>query len=413
LVNKQFEKLFHVRQEEVVGRKDAEIFSGEMAGAFTKTDSEVRKNLQTVYAEEEFSANSHGTSCYLTVKFPLTDEEGNVHSICGIATDITKRKKLETTLKEKEQLLRTIINNMVEGVVVGSPDGKFLLFNKRAEEILGGHPSEDLKLEMPKAQMFYPDGVTPLPPEDRGLTKALKGMAVDNYEMLLRHADFSGDRYLNVNARPIRDSEGNVIAGVSVFRDITARKKAEHEIKNANKFLNTILENIPDMIFVKDAEELRFVRFNKAGENLLGHSRLDLIGKNDYDFFPKEQADSFTQKDREVLSKKILVDIPEEPIDTPNGRRWLHTKKITIADDVGKPIYLMGISEDITERKIAGETRVQSEQLMKAIDTAMANAIIKLGDTSEAKHLEKLLADIREQYQLLKNSSVHGKTGND
>jgi hypothetical protein len=110
------------------------------------------------------------------------------------------------------------------------------------------------------------------------------------------------------------------------------------------------------MVFVKDAKDLRFVRFNKAGEELLGRSRNELLGKSDYDFFPKEQADFFTDKDRTVIESRRLLDIPDEPIQTKDkGLRHLHTKKIPLYDESGQPQYLVGISEDITERKQAEE----------------------------------------------------------
>ncbi len=128
--------------------------------------------------------------------------------------------------------------------------------------------------------------------------------------------------------------------------------KLQSDLRNTNHFLNTILENIPNMIFVKDAAQLRFVRFNRAGEKLLGRMRDELIGKNDYDFFPKEQAEAFTHKDREVLIKGEVEDIAEEPIKTLNGDKWLHTKKIAITDETGKPQYLLGISEDITSSRM-------------------------------------------------------------
>jgi PAS domain S-box-containing protein len=132
-------------------------------------------------------------------------------------------------------------------------------------------------------------------------------------------------------------------------------------------FLRSIVENIPYMIFVKNASDLRFVRFNKAGEALLGYSRDELIGKNDYDFFPEDEADFFTGLDRQVLSGKEVVDIPEEPIETKTlGTRFLHTKKIPILDDRNEPRFLLGISEDITERK-----RVQ-EELKRAKEAAEA-----------------------------------------
>lgn len=122
-------------------------------------------------------------------------------------------------------------------------------------------------------------------------------------------------------------------------------------------FVDSILENIPNMIFVKDAKDLRFVRFNKAGEELLGYSREEMLGKNDFDFFPKPQADFFTKQDQLVLQGKVVVDIPEETITTKHGTKYLHTKKIPILDAEGKPAFLLGISEDITQRKAAEEQR--------------------------------------------------------
>ncbi|TMD31350.1 MAG: response regulator [Chloroflexi bacterium] len=134
--------------------------------------------------------------------------------------------------------------------------------------------------------------------------------------------------------------------------DYGALFEAASEHRRSERFLDSIIENLPDMVFVKDAESLRFVRFNRAGEELLGHTRDELIGKNDYDFFPSDEADFFVTKDRMVLEGRDVVDIPEEPIDTAHlGRRILHTKKIPIFDETGRPIYLLGISEDITERK--------------------------------------------------------------
>jgi PAS domain S-box-containing protein len=143
-----------------------------------------------------------------------------------------------------------------------------------------------------------------------------------------------------------------VVTAWMLYREIIKRTKAEQALSQSNAFLNSLIENIPNMIFVKDAKDLRFVRFNKAGEDLLGYSRQDLIGKNDYDFFPKEEADFFIAKDRAVLTHGDLVDIPEEPIHTRlRGVRTLHTMKIPIVDAQGKPQYLLGISEDITARK--------------------------------------------------------------
>ncbi len=140
------------------------------------------------------------------------------------------------------------------------------------------------------------------------------------------------------------------------------------ELEETGAFLSSIIENIPTMVFVKEAETLCFIRFNQAWENLLGLSRSDMIGKNDYDFFPKEEADFFTAKDREVLASGKLLDIPEEPVQTPTGEtRLFHTRKVPILGLDGKPRYLLGISEDITEQQAAEAER---EQLLVEVQEA-------------------------------------------
>jgi PAS domain S-box-containing protein len=130
-------------------------------------------------------------------------------------------------------------------------------------------------------------------------------------------------------------------------------RAAEERAVQASRLLDAIVENIPDMVFVKDAAALSFVRLNRAGEQMLGLSRDQLIGKTDFDLFPASEAEFFVAKDRETLAANRVVEIAEEPIHTPRGTRWLHTKKVPLLDAAGQPAYLLGISHDITERKQA------------------------------------------------------------
>ncbi|TFE36781.1 response regulator [Paraburkholderia dipogonis] len=137
--------------------------------------------------------------------------------------------------------------------------------------------------------------------------------------------------------------------------EIVERQRAEEAARASEHFLDSIIENIPDVIFVKDAATLRFVRFNKAGEQLLGARREELIGKSVYDLFPAQEADFFALKDRDVLESRRLVDVPEEPVHTRYGPRTVHTMKIPILDVHGEPQFLLGISRDITEQKRADQ----------------------------------------------------------
>ena len=194
--------------------------------------------------------------------------------------------------------------------------------------------------------------------------------------------------------------------------EVTEREKVEKNLKANETFLNSVIENIPNMIFIKEAKELRYVRINKTGEELLGYATKDFVGRNDYDFFPKEEADFFTRKDREVLQNKIMVDIPEETIQTRDkGSRILHTKKIPILDDQGEPEFLLGISEDITEHQQAAEekkmlsAKLRQAQKMESIGTLAGgiahdfnNILTAIYGYAELAHMEITRPEKAEKY---------------
>jgi len=163
-------------------------------------------------------------------------------------------------------------------------------------------------------------------------------------------------------------SSGSTSEGtVEVIRDITQRKMAEEKVKGLNLLKNSIVENLPHMLFVKDAKDHRYIEWNKAAEDLTGFLKNEMLGYTDFDFWPEEQAQFFIDKDDEVVSDRKLLDIPEEPITTKyNGNRTLHTKKIPIYDSKGRSKYLLGISEDITD-KLQTEAILSRSQKMEAI----------------------------------------------
>jgi len=186
------------------------------------------------------------------------------------------------------------------------------------------------------------------------------------------------------------------------------------ETRKLNAFLDSIIDNIPAMVFVKDAEHLRYELFNRAGEALSGFKREDIFGKSPRDLFPAEQADFFMGKDRAVLRDGRVLDIPEEPIDTPLGKRWLHTKKIPILKPDGTPSHLLGISLDITERKAAQDALADAHrELERRVDERTCeltetNARLRR-EIDERKRAQEALALAEEQLRQAQKLEAVGR----
>ncbi len=267
------------------------------------------------------------------------------------------RLQAEAAYQLAEERNRDTFESAVEGMFRTTPLGHLISLNLSLARMLGSaSPDAVLKIR-PRARLqdFFS------PAEVDGILETVATLGdVRNREITLTLPE-GRKAFCLLYLRTVRDARGGALFYEGSAIEITELKRAEQDLREREAFVDAVVENIPDMLFVKDAERLRFIRLNKAAENLLGIPRGDLHGKTDADLFPEEEARFFTAKDREVLANGKLVDIPEETIHTrTRGPRVLHTKKIPILDAKGKQLYLLGISEDITERKRSEEKIVAS-----------------------------------------------------
>jgi PAS domain S-box-containing protein len=133
-------------------------------------------------------------------------------------------------------------------------------------------------------------------------------------------------------------------------------------------FLAAIIQYVAHPIFIKN-RRFEFVLFNRAFETMVGISAPELLGKSDYDFFPKEQADFFRGKDIEMFSSAATVVIEEEPLTDANGSRYvLSTTKVPYRDASGEVTHLFGIISDITDIKAAQDTlRTANSELERRV----------------------------------------------
>lgn len=148
---------------------------------------------------------------------------------------------------------------------------------------------------------------------------------------------------------------GKVISLIGTHVDITRQKKAEEEIQHERILLRTLIDNLPDTIYVKDKEGRKIIA-NKADVVCIGlESELQVLGKTDTELFPGEIGERGYLNDMEVLSGKAMLNREEFFFDKEGKQRWLSTSKVPVHDKLGNIDRILGIGHDITERKLADE----------------------------------------------------------
>ena len=274
-----------------------------------------------------------------------------------------RRQQAATLAIQKSEAQVTLLTNAIAHAIYGVDlEGRCTFANDACVGMLGYNDQSEL-LGRDMHQLIHhtrKDG-SPCQREHCPIVKALNTgtFAVGEDELYWRR---DGNAFpVNFWAYPVL-LDGNVVGGVVTFIDVTEQMQVKEDLRKSRALLDSMIENIPAMVFLKRAEDLRFELFNLAGEKLLGYTRDELIGKNDYDLFPREQADFFTRKDRAVLESRSAVEIPEEPVKTADGvEKWLHTYKIALVDEHNRPSHLLGVSLDISDRKRAEDLLRESE----------------------------------------------------
>jgi PAS domain S-box-containing protein len=352
------ERIKGYRAEEIIGQHFSRFYLEEDVRAGL-CDRELEEAAEVGRFEcEGWRVRKDGSRFCASVVITAVRDPAN-SSLLGFAKvtrDLTQRRLVDEALRESERLRHTIDDAPV-GTALVSLDGHFVRVNRAFCDVVG-HDAAEL------AHLTFRDITHP---EDRDIDRAsaeqLARGEIPRYQIEKRYIRKDGTLVdIMFSASLLRVPAGAPVYYVAQIQDITERKRVEKELRDANAFLDAIVENVPLMLFIKESESLRFVRVNRAGEDLLGWPREALTGKNDFDFWPREQAEFFVGKDRETLNTG-RVDIDQEPIQTRHhGVRVLYTKKVPILDPSGTPLYLLGISEDITERRrIEQERRLLAE----------------------------------------------------
>ena len=292
-----------------------------------------------------------------------------------ILQDITQRVKIENNLSVEKNLLRTLIDNLPDRIYVKDTQGRKTASNKAdwqgsgvtsMENVIGKTDFDSYPAEL--AAKFWADDKAVL---DSGLP------IIDREEPGL---DSNGNPvWIMTTKVPLRDGNGQVIGLVGIGRDITEQKREQERLAVERNLLNTLIDNLPDYIFVKDINS-RLIMDNIAHRRLLGTTALeDVIGKTDFDFFPRELATPyFVDEQRIIQSGEALINREEPVVDQDGNQRWLLTTKVPLRDSQGNITGIVGINRDVTERKHVEAELLREKQFLEALNLNSPVAIVIL-----------------------------------
>lgn len=279
-----------------------------------------------------------------------------------ILRDLNLRKRSDANLSEQKRLLQLILDNMADGVVVVDQNEKFLLFNPAAAKMFGNGSSDTSSAEWSRRYgCFLPDQVTPFPQEQLPLVRSIRGESVTNVEMFVRHSTAPEGIWAQISGGPLRNQNGEIQGGVVVCHDVTERKLAEEQLRQAKEsaesashaksdflakmshelrtplnsvigFSNLLLKNKPGNLLDQDLAFLSRIRDN--GKHLLSliNNILDLskveAGRMELEFstieLPKLIHETIAQVEGQVKSRdiKLIADVPSivEPIQSDEGK---------------------------------------------------------------------------------------------
>ncbi len=313
-----------------------------------------------------------GIRTFHSILTPIRDENGRIVRIVGSARDITEQKELQ---KEKK-----FLNDAQRVAHTGS------WYLDLQKEILFWSDETYAIFELDK------EGVTDLHktfyeyvhPEDRDAVRGPYEETLKTREPYeLEHRVLMPDgriKYVVERCEHVYADDGTPLYSIGTVQDITERKSIEKELEDSHAFLTKLIDSLPDPIFVKDREH-KWLILNKANYEFAGIEPGTLIGKSDYDFFPKEEADIFWAKDEEVFTSE-RVNVNEEYFTSADGvTHYIQTVKAMFLGSDGKE-YLVGTIRDLSERKAMEDDLRKALEFNEGIISAIPDLLFELAPDS-------------------------------
>ncbi|WP_338442150.1 PAS domain S-box protein [Synechococcus elongatus IITB4] len=310
----------------------------------------------------------------LTEGSPRHDSRGKFLGFIIHSLDIHDRKAIEAALYREQEFTRTLLDNLTDGVVACDAQGCLVLFNQAARD---WHGFDALAIPSNQWSQYYnlyePDGLSLLPTEAIPLVRAFNQEKVHDTEMMI-DAQHCSPRWVLSSGGPFFDAQNHFLGAVVVMRDITAQREAERQLQqalgDAERF-RAALNEVSSHVYMKDLNS-HYTYANRATLEFLNISLENLIGKSDFDLFPKVTAQSLRSIDSRVFQGEQTREEVQLIHPQSGEMRFYLDLKTPIYESFnsGKIIGLLGIATDLTER------RQLEEQLQQQATTDGLTGII-------------------------------------
>lgn len=346
-VNKKLESLFGITRNYVIGKTRDSIMPGEIARKHRNNDLEVIRMLKPLEFEEQ-NIESDGEHIYYSIKFPLFNDKGDIYAVGGISNDITRHKSAEKALQKSEERNKKAQEaghigswefDIENKAFWGSDEGKRIYgFNLESDLFT---PEEVMKCVIDRARV------------DQAMIDLIEKNKPYNIVFDINPLNSNEKRTINSIAELIRDEKGNPIKVIGVLIDITDSMRTKDALHISEENYRLLAEASPEMIYLIDQEGyIKYVNSIAAANLKLDVKKI--IGKQLKEIFPPDIAHSHLTIIKKVFDTKEKIHSEIEEM-FPTGKIWIDVRLSPVIDNNGNVVAVLGISNNITDRKRAEE----------------------------------------------------------
>lgn len=317
-----------------------------------------------------------------------TDDIAVLQTMADRLADAFADARLYTALRREQRLMDALMDNVPDHIYFKDVQSRFIRISRSQASRFGLGDSAEA-VGKTDFDFFTEDHARPAYDAEQEI------MRTDQPLLDLEERETWADRpdtWVLTSKMPLYDDAGNVVGTFGISRDITPLKRAEMQLEQERNLLRTLIDTIPDYVYIKDRQS-RFVINNLAHLRLLGaQNQEDMAGKTDFDIFPHELAASYYADEQALMkSARPLLNHEESTVSQSTGEPlWVSTTKIPLFDATGNVTGFVGVTRDITEIK-----RTEAVLLRRNVQLETVSEVSRLaGGAMEAEMLLQQVVDL-------------------